>query len=309
MSFSAIDCVGRGIANLRANWELVLLQLVQTVVCGVMVVVGVVGLVMVLGASFLFQLSDPADWSTALERLEGFSINPGLLAIGLAATTILLSLVGLVYCWFQAGIMATLERGERQAPPTLPADPRLFRTFSGRNFRGWGNGGAWRYFNFFSVLSLVATAILGVYVIAAVIAAAAMGEGVGMTVVGCVAVLPLVALLMMFNLWFLVGMTLLPRQEFGVWSATRVALSILWRRLGGALLIALLFILASVGVALIFWPLGQGMSAALEGSLPAWFAVQFLLTVAQWLVNGILTVALFASVTSLVRTELDRGAA
>ena len=79
-------------------------------------------------------------------------------------------------------------------------------------------------------------------------------------------------------------------------------------RFGGALLLTLLFVLASAGVTLIFWPLGQGMASALEGSLAAFFVVQLLLTVAQWLVTGILTVALFGSVSALVRSELDQRA-
>ena len=305
MSLSAIDCIGRGVANLRANWELVLLQLAQTILCAVMVVGGGVALIMILGASFLLQLSDPSDWSAALERLQGFSVDVGLLAIALAATTILLTLVGLVYCWFQAGIMATLERGERQAPPAARVGSGLFRTFSLRNFAGWSHAGAWRYFNYFGLLSLVGAAILGVFMVAMLLGTATIGEGAGAAVFGCLAFVPLAALLVVLNIWVLIGMALLPRQEFGVWRATRGALTILRHRFGGALLLTLLFVLASAGVTLIFWPLGQGMASALEGSLAAFFVVQLLLTVAQWMVNGILTVALFGSVTALVRTELD----
>jgi len=307
MSLSAIDCIVRGIANLRANWELVLLQLVQTVVCLVLTIVSVVGLIMVLGASFLLELSDPSDWASAVERLEGFSVDGGLLAMGLAVLVILLTVVGLVYCWFQAGIMATLERGERQAPLLQPVVPQLFRTFSGRNFRGWGNAGAWRYFNYFSLITLFGTVILGLLVVAALIFVAAMGESAGATaaLVGCLGLIPILILVVLLNLWFMMGMALLPREEFGAWRAVRTALTIFGRRFGGALLIALLFIIASASVGLVFWPLGQGMASALEGSIPAWFAVQLLLTIAQWLVNGILTVAFFASVTALVRTELD----
>ena len=310
MSLSAIDCIGRGIANLRANWQLALLQLLQTVVCTALAAIGLVGVVMLFGASFLFQLGDPADWSTALERLEDLSVSTSLLAMGLAATAILLTVLGLVYCWFQAGILATLERGERQAPLVKAVEPQFFRTFSGRNFMGWGHAGAWRYFNFLSVVTLLGAVVLGLYTIAIAIGVTATGDvaGAGAAVVGCLALLPFLILVVVLNLWLVVGMALLPREGLGLWRAARESLGILWRRLGGLLLIVFLFLTASTAVGLVFWPLGQGMASALEGSMPAWFAVQLLLTLAQWLVSGILSVAFFASLVALVRTELDRRA-
>ena len=78
---------------------------------------------------------------------------------------------------------------------------------------------------------------------------------------------------------------------------------------GGALLIILLFVIASLTVGLLFFPLTQGMAVALADSAVASFAVRSLLTMAQWLVNGILTVALFASVVALARSEVDRRSA
>jgi len=108
-----------------------------------------------------------------------------------------------------------------------------------------------------------------------------------------------------FNLWVVLGMALLPREEYGVWRASRRALTILRQRLGGVLLIALIFIIASLGLALVFMPLTQGMATALQGRGVASFGVQALLALAQWLLSSMLAVSFYSSIVALVRAQID----
>jgi hypothetical protein len=111
------------------------------------------------------------------------------------------------------------------------------------------------------------------------------------------------------NFWALAAQALMPREGFGVFAASGLAWRLLRRRLGAWLLLALLFVLASVGLALVFAVLNQGMSLALDGFAGPWIAVQILLTASQWLASSIVSVALFGSVVALVRHELDTQAA
>jgi hypothetical protein len=131
------------------------------------------------------------------------------------------------------------------------------------------------------------------------------GDGTGMMALGCLAMVPLLGLMLGLNLWILLTMALLPREELGVFRASRVALGILWRRLGGALLIVLLFVIASFAIGIVFVPLTQGLAVVLSDKVAALLAVQLLLTAAQWMLSSILTVALLGSVVALARTEID----
>jgi len=307
MSLSAIDSIDRGVANLRANWELVLLQLGQVVVCVVLAVVGVIAVAFGVGASFLLQLGDLSDWPAALERLRGLTVSGAVVAMTLGVLFILVTIVGLIYSWFQAGILATLDRGERQAPPVPNLDWRLFRTFQGRSFVGWASEGAWRYLGFFSALFVLAMILIGGCGLVIALLAPVAGdfgiEGVG--VAGCLTLLPLLGLCVLLNLFALIAMVLLARPDGGVWRAMRQALGVLRRRFGGLLLLVLLFVIAVVGVALVFAPLSQGMATAVATNGAAWFAVQFLLALAQWIIQGIVTIALLASTVAMVRGEMD----
>lgn len=306
MSLSALDSIDRGVANLRANWELVLLQLAQAAVCSVVAVVGGVGLVFVLGATFLFQLGDLDDWAGVLERLQGLALGGGLLALALAGLFTLATVVGLAYCWFQAGILATLDRGERQAPPIRRLDWQLFRTFRMRDFLGWANEGAWRYFGFFCGLFVLIAVLLAGYGLGVAVLVSGFGlDTAASGLAGCGVLAPLALLAVGLNVFSLLSMALLARPGFGVWRASRIALGILWRRLGALLLLAVLFLIAVVTVAVVFLPLSQGMATALPANGPAWFAVQLLLTLAQWMLHGMLNIALFASAIALVRAEVD----
>jgi hypothetical protein len=311
MRLSALDCIGRGVANLRANWELALMQLAQAVVCALLAVAGLFGLGVALGVSVFRRLGDVASWEELLSELQGLTPSWGLLVILFAAAMIVTTLMLLVYCWFQAGIFTTLERGERQAPPSPRAEPALFRTYEGRYFRGWAAQGAWRYFWFVNWAFLVVTVVLGLYVggIVAVFLLRAGAMSPGLMIVGCLALVPALAMALVAQFWMLYGQAILPRESVGVLAASARAWRVLMRRFAASLLFAILFVLASIVLALVFAVLTQALSLALDGAGVAWFGVQLLLTLAQWLASCILSTALFATVVALVRSELDAQAA
>jgi len=309
MSLSAIDCVTRGVSNFRANWELALVQFAQVMICSVLTLIGLVGLIVMLGASFLFQIDNSTDWLTALERLDDLAIAPGLLAIGLVGGFILTTIILLIYSWFQAGIFGVLDAGERQAPVTPGVDAQLFRTFRWHLFTGWASKGVWRFFGYLTWTTLVATVIALVVVLALALGMVLIDSEGGpvLVVVGCLAVLPLILFFALLNLWIMLGMALLSREEMTAMHASAVALRIVRRRLPGLCLIGFLFFLVYFGVALVFWPLTQGMVFALQDSAVAAVVVQLLLGAAQSLVGSLIMVSFFGALTALARSELKSG--
>lgn len=314
MRLSAIDCITRGVSNLRANWELVLVQLVQAVACSVIALIGVVIVVVAVGASALFKLSEGLDWRrllTELERLGELSTSWGLLAIVLAGVMILAALLGLTYSWFQAGTFLTLTGGERQAPLQPGIDWRSFRTFSARSFAGWASRGCWRFFAFQGVFSLVAAVVFGLMfaLFVVLLAWTAMDlDGVGSVLVGCLLLLPIIPIVVLLYIWLTLGTALLARPEIGLLSAARLALVFLGRRFGACLLIVLMFFVANFSVGLVFSVLSQGMALALAQSVGATVSVQILLAIAQSLLSSLAAIAFFAAVVALVRGELDAQA-
>ena len=314
MRLSAIDCVTRGVSNLRANWELVLIQLVQAVACSVIALIGLIIVAVAVGASALFKLSDGLDWQrlfTELERLGELSTSWGLLAIVLAGVMILAALLGLTYSWFQAGTFLTLMGGERQAPPQPGIDWRSFRTFSARSFGGWASQGCWRLFAFKGLVSLVAFVFFSLMLALAVVLvtwSAVDLDSVGSLVAGCLLLLPIIPIVVLLYIWSTLGSALLARPEIGVLSAARLALAFLGRRFGTCLLIVLLFLGANFGLGLVFSVLSQGMALVLAQSVGATVSVQILLAIAQSLVSSLAAIAFFAAVVALVRDELDARA-
>lgn len=320
MKLGAIDCLRRGLLSLRANWELVVALWLGTVVFMGLLVGGLVPLFLGLGLSLadLFPPGggEPGDAAGALlEALTG-GFTP--IAVGLAALLVAWTLAGLFYCWLLGGLYGVLHAADRQAPASTP-DGRvaggwaMFRTFSWRDFTGWGRRYWGRYFGFVNLYGLLA---LGVATLFAFLVAAAFGIGESWGVpagigVGCGGALPLVFLLVVLALWSALAFADLGRPESRVGSASRQALAVLGRRLGTVLLLLLLTIVASIAGNAIFLPFSVAGSFASESldSVLGSILLQGPLTILQFFFSTILNVAHAASLVALVRSERGESGA
>ena len=86
------------------------------------------------------MLASGGGTARELEQLAGELAQvspPLLLALAAALAVWLLSL--LLHCFLQAGTYGVLAAADRQALPGLAGTPALFRTFSLRDFLGWGS--------------------------------------------------------------------------------------------------------------------------------------------------------------------------
>ena len=126
---SAFDCVVRGFYSLRANWQLVPVIWLQQVSMLVLLVASVVAFVLPLGVGGLsldglesMTVPEVEGWLYELASRPATLLGP--LLLGLLASSVVALLGGLVYCWFQGGVMAVLLAADRQALPGAPRDWR-----------------------------------------------------------------------------------------------------------------------------------------------------------------------------------------
>ena len=325
MSLPAIECIRRGAANARANWELVLAHWVGVLATAILTIAGILPFALVIGFAGFSGISAARDaeqveqwfqeWATrVLGELFTFSMP---MVLALIAALALGTLAMIVYCFFQAGLYGLLVAGDRQAPAgpvtarsapgaSPPGDWRLFRTWSSENFRGWGAHHVWRFFWFFNFALLVLTLILAAFaVFIGLVAVGGQSWGaVTAIAVGCGSVLPLILLLLFFGLWTLVAQADLASEESGVRLASRRALRIVGRRFGGLLLIVGLGIIASIVLAMVFMPLSLMVSLVTRDGLIMGMVLRSLLAVVQWGVGGVIQVGVAGSLVALVRSEL-----
>lgn len=309
---SGLDAVGRGCANLRANRELLLAQFVAMVLLVGLVVLGLVPFVGLLG----LELRDFAglDQEQSAERLKAWIEKlPALFTgerasswlLALAAFLVALTAASILYSWFQAGTYGILAAGERQAPPGPGRRFELYRTWSRADFFGWANRWVWRYFwlyNLFGLLFLGTVAIFLLLLIVALVAAQQYGPAAAFGL-GCGFSLPLLFVCFTLALACALAAAELARSDGSVLRAARRGYQLLGRRLGAAVLVYLLFLVAVMVVGAFDATSGLFVRFGL-GSFPlAQLAVRFVLGLVQWLANTIVSLAFVGALVALVRSE------
>lgn len=309
MPLSALDCIGRGLYSLRANWPLILVQWLQGLAVTVLALAGFVPPLLVLGAGAVMSWRQASAWPEVLlgglpdlgERLAGLGVS---LLLALLATLLIWLLALVVYCFFQGGIWGILAAADRQAPPGAPRDWRWFCTFSVNHLVGWGGRFVWRYFRLTAVVSAVSLA-LACAVLLLVLLAAYGGNRWGETArtgIGCGGLLPIAFAGLSLALCTALAQAELARGEASAAAALRRSLALLGRRLGAVLLIAFLAALATLAVTLSSLALTFGLEAGAAGGVQA-IVVRLLLMVLEWFAYGFVGIAFGAALVALVRSE------
>ena len=309
------DAIRRGLANLRANWQLVLMYFAQTVV---VTVVTVAGFLVPLFAVGLERWDDLGDWDPS-SGADPWTEVLALLAelgtpfvLGLLGAAVVWCLALVLLSWFQGGFYGVLAAGDRQAVPGRVVDWRAFRTFSLANFSGWGVRFLWRYFWFWNLFGLVVLAwmVLAVgLVFGAIWGAERYGEAAAVGI-GCGGALPLVFLIFVVSLWAGLAAAHLGQEGSRVGLAARDGMRVLGARIGAILLIFLLFFVASFALSailsVVFLPLTFGSALVFEERFAIYVAVQAVSYLVQLALSSVLATALAAVYVALVRSEAPR---
>lgn len=301
MRLSAVDCLRRGWRNLMANWELVVLQWLQSILVTALMLLGLLVPVLMLGLRF--GESVPSFDEVLVELFD----SPSTLVLALVAALAIWTVAFLVHCYVQAGTYGILVTADRQALPGPPRDQRLFRTFTLRDFLGWGGRYVWRFFWFFNLFCVLVSLVLllaALWLVFIVRGGERWGGSAALGI-GCGGFLPLAFLVLVLSLWFYVAQADLAREASGVGAASRVGLSVLGQRLGAVVLLFLLLLIAAVALAIAFLPLSAGVDLLLPDAPVARAAVHVLLFLLQGLPSAVLTLALAAALVALVRSELQ----
>ncbi|HEX6904956.1 MAG TPA: hypothetical protein VF789_34930 [Thermoanaerobaculia bacterium] len=301
MRLSALDCLRRGWANLSANWELVLLGWIGSFLTLALLALGVVLPLVILGVDL---------WGTGRreieEALRRVADSASSLPLALTALLAVWLLTLLFHCFVQAGSYGVLAAADRQALPGPGRHKLLFRTFSLRDFMGWGGLYVWRFFRmlllYWSLILLMGLTLLA-WVIFLFVSGAKWGGGAALGL-GCGGVLPLAFLALVLGLWFNVAQADLARETSGVRTASRRGLSILGHRLGAVLAIFIVFLGAMIALGIVFAPLSSMTERLLSGAPRVRTLVQLVLLLLQSLPNALLTMALAGSLVALVRSEM-----
>jgi hypothetical protein len=299
----ALDALGRGLANVRANWELLLAQLGAVLLTTMLVIGSLAPLVLALGFSVAAARADPGQELTRI-------LSPATwLSAGVLAAVVGALLVGTaafaLYAWFQAGIYGVLVAGDRQAGGG-PGRPRLlFRTFSWPDFMGWAARGIWRLFGWYHVYFAIlsgAALLIGALVGGAVLGGMRHGALAGFGI-GCGGALPLVFLLVWASLCAQAAKADVVRAGSGALAAWRRGGRVVGRRLGASLLLLVLMVAASLAVSLLLLPL-ELLRFVARDDLGAQLAMQGFTAVVQMLVGTVLGLVFGAAFVALVRAEL-----
>lgn len=301
MKLSAADCLRRGWTNLSANWELVVIQWLESFLFVALLVLGFLPLLLIGELDAAGGAARQVE--AALHRLAR---HPQALLLGLVAMLSIWLLALLLHCYFQAGTFGVLASGDRQALPGPPRHPLLFRTFSLRDFLGWGGRYVWRFLGLRVLLGglafLLAMMALG-WLLFLAVGGGAWGAPAAFGI-GCGGVLPLVFLALVLGGWFHVAQADLAREGSGLGAASHRGLRVLGKRLGAVAALFVVALAAGAALSIVFFPLTAATDFLLSGA-PRWRAVvQVILVLLQALPNTLLTVLLAGSLVALVRSEL-----
>jgi hypothetical protein len=304
----ALEALGRGIANVRGNLEVVGVAAAGTIVLTGLVVLSLVPWLGLgeaeLGGLFRLVLGQGEVADFAAVGRQAWTIVANLWGF-LLAISIGLTVASVVYCWYFGGILGVLVAGEAQSPPGARRAPELFRTWSPRFFAGEAARLVWRLLGFYSLWLLLLTGVLALTALAIGLAAKLAGVDAGLAglAVGCGASLPLIFLFLAALGAMSLGQIDLVAPESGVLAASRAGTRLLAQRLGAAVALFVLLIAAAMALGIFEAGLGLALTAALAGSPAAALAAQIVLFVVQVMLSTLLNLVFAAAFVALVRGE------
>ena len=303
---SAVDALGRGLANVRGN-----LAVVATAAAGALAVLVVILLAMLpwlgamgielstlLGADRL-DLGDWAALATAPAQLLA-QLGTFLLSLSLALT-----FASVLFSWYHGGVLGVLAAGDAQAPAGAGRPAVAFRTWSWPFFAGEATRLTWRVLIFYSLLMLLwsVLAVAAGVLVFATTAVALRSGGVAGFGLGCGGALPL-----LFGFFVVFGATQLgqadlPRAESRATTAARAGFRVLGRRLGAALGLGALLFGAAFAIGIAFALVDLALVIGLGAWPAAAAAVRIALLLVQLLASSWLNLVFAAAFIALLRSE------
>lgn len=309
-SLSAIDALARGFANVRANRELVLVQVASGLLLAASIVVPLLYFFVRLGVPLkAFTAGTPEALAQSLAEMEvDFAQLASTLGLGLLVMLVVGTIVFILHCWFQAGTLAVLLAGEAQAPPARTAPAAVFRTFSWSGFVGWASRYGLRIFWVVNLFLLLILLLLLLASLPFLFAAGLSGEEFSLVgcLIGCGLALPIGFALLVIAMAMMVAQICAVEEGSTALGSFRRGFRITGNRLGGLLLLYLLAICGSLAVSTFFGAVGLLARFALGGFPLAHSLLSAGLGVVELVLGVCVTLLMTAAAVALVRCELRR---
>jgi hypothetical protein len=309
---TAVEALGRGTANVRANRELVGVATAGSLAIVALVFLSFLPWIAALGidpAWFTGQQPDPEKIGELFEGLFATmgSVSELLARLGglLLSLSLSLTLASLFFCWYQGGTLGVLVAGDAQAPAGGGREPILFRTWSRRLFLFEARRLTWPlllfYSLFFGFWLLVGAVTVGIFAGAGLLGSRS-GAAAGCALV-CGMLLPLMFVSFALYAAMQLGQVDLVRPASSVAVATRAAFSILGRRLGAAAALMSIFVVVSVGFGIAFGVVGLVADLLLSSRVVLGATVRVVLGLVQMAVGAAVGLVFMAAFAALVRSE------
>lgn len=305
---SAIDALVRGFANVRANRELVLVQLASGLLLAASILVPLLLFFVRLGIPLsTFTAKDPEALAKAIASIQlDLGQLASMLGLGLLVMLVVGTLVFILYCWFQAGTLAVLLAGEAQAPASRGMPVAVFRTFSWAGFVGWASRYGLRLFWVNNLFLVFLTLLLLAFMLPLALAAWFSEDSISALgcVIGCGLAVPLAFVGVILVLALMVAQICAVEEGATIRLATRRAFAITGRRLGGLLLLYLLMIAGSLAVSMFFGVVGLFLNMALAAAGTLLAVLSAGLGIIEFVFSVSLTLVMTGAIVALVRAEL-----
>jgi len=302
----ALEALGRGISNVRANWEVVAVATAGSLASIALLVLALVPWLSAFGVGVrdLFGARRPGLAGVLGAAAGGLDPRQLVARLGAGAIALLLALLlgSVLYAWYYAGMVGVLVAGDAQAPAGAHRAAGLFRTWSWRFFLSEATRLTWKMLVYLSViLTLLGVAVI--LALALLLLAAEMVHGRGAVpaaAIGCGGMLPL--LFAMLAIWGAgcVGLGELARPGSSVGSAVRLGFQVFGARLGACLALLALFVVASLAVAIVC---GSFELLFASAGLARRAVVEVAALVVQAAAGALLGSVFMASCVALLRSE------
>lgn len=305
---SAIDALTRGFANVRANRELVLVQVASGLLLAASIVVPLLYFFVRLGVPLkAFTVGSPEALAQTLAGVQvDFTQLASTLGLGLLVMVVVGTMVFVLHCWFQAGTLAVLLAGEAQAPPARSAPTAVFRTFTWAGFVGWASRYGLRIFWVVNLFLLLIFVLLLLATLPFLFAAGVSAEEFSLVgcVIGCGLALPVGFALLVMTMAMMVAQICAVEEGSTALGSFRRGFRITGNRLGGLLLLYLLAICGSLAVSTFFGALGLMARFALAGFPLVHSFLSAGLGLVELVLSVGVTLLMTAAVVALVRSEM-----
>jgi hypothetical protein len=261
----AIDVIKRGLANVLANWPLLLIRIAEAMVFLAVIVVSVVAMVVPVAISIGLSKFDPRDVDSAAALGQALLGHWPIILFLLVGVTLVFGVLIAIHSFVQGASSRIYLDGERRAGGVLAVPPRAhFAAFAPER---WFAGGAAAWWSIFWIYNIAWTIVMAIVLLPllAVLAIVVGGQAAAPAIVAGCALLVLtglffVALAIVTSVWTIKAMVIAVDRGLGAPTALSAAWTAFRGDAGRNLIVLVVLFVLMVGGGGLLGGLSAGFS-------------------------------------------------